>query len=334
MTNNIDFYQEAEELLKEVGDIFANESQEIINQRLNLVKGKLEALKTTLVDATQSTGVQRTNARKNLTSVMKIAYQVIMGVRTLLLGANQKITYRLYIKGQNGHIRVVDITEEQLMNVTERSGNTLRLKRQLDNIDNVFNNSDIQTLLDTHFNNIINSFDINGKANYTVKMGVIGEFGDPPNLVWPIDLNGVGKSWRTPKIFNLGWIYQAFDATIYDLYMAQKDHMMENFTISTEDFRRSYFVDHLKYDNVVGFKGGDVGLNQIKGNMASLINATTLIKYLDIILQILTPGSFENKEQLATFIKSKFLDEKETINQDLNELVDKKADELLKVIKI
>jgi hypothetical protein len=38
-------------------------------------------------------------------------------------------------------------------------------------------------------------------------MSVIGQYGDPPNLVWPIDLNGRGKSWRTPKIFNLGWIY-------------------------------------------------------------------------------------------------------------------------------
>jgi hypothetical protein len=31
--------------------------------------------------------------------------------------------------------------------------------------------------------------------------------------------------------------------------------------VTQAEFHRSYFVEHLKYDNVVGFKGGDVGLN-------------------------------------------------------------------------
>jgi hypothetical protein len=63
-----------------------------------------------------------------------------MKFRTFLLGEDQTIKYRIYLRSENlDDVRIVDIPEEELMKHVERSGNTLRLKRAFGEIENSFN---------------------------------------------------------------------------------------------------------------------------------------------------------------------------------------------------
>lgn len=330
--DELNFNPEAKELLQEASEIFTDSSEKIIFDKITSLRLKIENI-IKILEIAIGNGGQRTQARKNLTNILKTSYQLIMEVRTLLLGTSEAIQYRLYIREGN-ILKVFDVTEAKLIEIVERSGDNLRLRRNFSQIEASYQNQSMANYIDAHFSNIYNSFDPPGKnkQGYTVQMSVIGQYGDPPNLVWPIDINGKGKSWRTPKIFNLGWIYQAFDATVYDLYNYQHNEMIQQ--ITNNEFHRSYFVDHLKYDNLVGFKGGDVGLNQIKGNMASLMNAKTILKYLGYIRDILTPQYFENKTALISFIQNNFLDTSKDIGPELSKYVSKQADQLLKILGI
>lgn len=332
MVNQLDFNPQANELLTMVSDIFTNDSNENINYKIILLRSEIEKIIMILQEALNE-GPNRKQARKNLTNILKTSYQLIMEIRNKIVGENQSIHYRLYLK-EGTTLKVFDIPENKLMELVERSGDTLRLRRSFIEIDKAYINNDIKNYIDNYFSQVYNSFDppSKGKKGYTVQMSVIGQYGDPPNLVWPIDLNGRGKSWRTPKIFNLGWIYQAFDATVYDLYNVQRDEMLSQ--VTQAEFHRSYFVEHLKYDNVVGFKGGDVGLNQIKGNMASLMNAKTILKYLNYIKDILTPQYFQNKEKMKQFILEKFSDTSTSINSELNTNVSQSIDYLSQFLNI
>lgn len=321
-----DFEIEAQDILNECAEIFTNESAEkIIKPKIINIRNQIKNLRMGLeVAKNASTG---SSSRKNLTPHMKTAYSTIMGMRSLLLGTQENINYRLYIRnGDMSNVRVVDITEEQLMSVVERSGNTLRLKKALDGISQSYNNTEIQKLFDQHFANIQRSLKHISGNNFVVPVGRISDLISGPegigNLYWQTDSTR-GKSAYTPKLFNRGWIYQAFDATINTLYKQSTDFE----SVSSQSFRHEYFMNQLKYDNVVGFKGGDVGLNQIKSNVASLMSITTLINYLRIIEEILTPENYNNKMELKQKILTNFT-ENTNLSQMLNDRVDQIVDDL------
>lgn len=320
-----DFMAESEAILQECSSIFSTDSIEMIQQKISSVKDDIIRLKNSLIQAKEKTN------RSNLTSNMKIAYATIMKIRTLLLGETSIINYRLYIRGEGiDKVRVVDLKEDQLMSLVERSGNSLRLKRVFGEIDSKYNNMEVQQLFDQHFKNIKNSLKHISDNNYVVPFNrvkdIISTRVGQSNLYWQNDQGGRGKSAYTPKFFNRGWIYQAFDATVNDLYA---DNEKE---ISIQQFRYAYFTKHLSYDNVIGFKGGDVGLNQIKSNMANLINITSLINYLEIVNQILTPSDFTDVSALSNYIKSSFTTS-ENLSQDIATHADMVAKQLFKLLE-
>ena len=320
------FEFEAQDILNECAEIFTNGStEEIIKPKIINVRDQIKNLRMSLeVAKNASTG---SSSRKNLTPHMKTAYSTIMGMRSLLLGSQENISYRLYIRnGDMSNVRVVDISEDQLMSMVERSENTLRLKKTLNDIDSSYNNTEIQKLFDQHFANIQRSLKHISGNNFAVPVGRISDLVSGPegvgNLYWQTN-NTRGKSAYTPKLFNRGWIYQAFDATINSLYKKSLDFE----SVSSQSFRHEYFMNQLKYDNVIGFKGGDVGLNQIKSNMASLMSITTLISYLKILEEILTPENYNNKAELKQKILISFT-ENTNLSQMLSDRVDQVVDDL------
>ena len=335
MVDNLDFTKDIQEILGDVSKIFSSDSDQIILEKLQQLQIYINQLLALLELATKKGRAKgKKAARRDLTPMMKNAYQIIMQFRTALLGKSEEIYYRLYIHGESfSDTSIIDINESKLMELVERSGNTLRLKRTLDDSLKVFQNQQVQNIFDQHINSILNSLK-------SVERGVVvpfpsvsdifGHQSEAPNLYWQVDTTR-GRSAYTPKIYNYGWIYQAIDATIADLY-ENTNSEEELSAIDTQTFRRIYFQDHLNYDNVVGFKGGDVGLRQIKANFASLMNARTLISYLKIIQQILQPSEFDNKKELEDFIKSSFLEDTQNINQGTIKMVSNVADRLISIL--
>lgn len=335
---DFDFTQDSKEVLGDISEIFSNETEsEIIQTKINELRSYLTILLQNLEIASQrGSSQQKTMMRKNLTPMMKNAYQIIMQFRTAMLGKAEEVTYRIYIRGEDEtQVSVVDISESDLLKVVERSENTLRLKRDLEKIDKVFQNNSIQQIFEKHFKNVWRSFKHIKGNNFVVPIknipDIYSQAEGASNLYWQTD-NGRGKSAYTPKMFNRGWIYQAFDSTANNLYENISSEDVNKVSLPT--FRYAYFTKHLVYDNVVGFKGGDVGLNQIKTNMANLMSITTLKTYIKDILSILTPNQYNNPKALSDFIKEKFLEENtdKKQNQVINSVLNKNIDTLLSVL--
>lgn len=176
------------EYLQEVSNHFSDRTyQEILPQELNTYYNFILQLRNELQLAT-APGAQSV-IRKDLTIKMKNAYLAIMKFRTMLLGADQEILYKLYIRNSRdmSKVSIVNLTEEQLMTIVERSGNTLRLKRNIDLSLKVFQ-EDIrsQALFDKHFADVKKSLKSLKKNNYVVPFsGVRDIFNDrsaAPNL--------------------------------------------------------------------------------------------------------------------------------------------------------
>lgn len=325
--DEINFSKESDEILTEISKNFGEDSQELIYQKIIETRNKVKNLLEKLENARFAE--KKSNRRRDLTKNMKEAYRLIMQIRTDFLGEGEKISYRLYVRGESiDKVTIVDINEETLLKLVERSGNELRLKRTFKNIENIESNARVQELFNQHFQSI-------SKSLKPVEHGYVVPFKKVRDVVktrvgsslyWQKDSTR-GKSAYTPKIWNMGWIYQAFDATVNSLYGEDS-----NIIIRDEEFRFSYFNKHLVYDNVIGFKGGDVGLMQIKSNMASLINITTLINYLKIIQDILNFNNFSNKQELIEYIK-KFFTNKENLTDELNIIIEKRVDALLSILE-
>ncbi len=332
-SDSLDFTKDIHEILGDVSKIFSQDSQEIVSQKIFELTNYVDQILKLLKEATMSKQGSRNPARKNLTPIMKNAYQLIMEFRTALLGEKEEIKYRLYVRGEKiSDTYVIDIPESKLMELVERSGNTLRLKRILDDSLRAFQNSNLQSIFDEHFQTIFAHFIQVKKNNFVVPFYNVSDlFGvrtSAPNLYWQEDTTK-GKSAYTPKMFNRGWIFQAFDATVYDLY--SDINLEEVNSINESRFREIYFKKNLAYDNVIGFKGGDVGLNQIKSNAANLMSAHSLIEYLENIQIILNPNNYKGEGTITDFIKSKFLEKTPAINSSVSQTVDNNVKTLLAI---
>lgn len=325
--DTIDFTKESNEILAEVSKNFGQDSQELIYDKIIETRKKVNDLLKQLEGA--QFDEKKSHRRRNLTKNMKEAYRLIMQIRTDFLGEGEKISYRLYLRGEDiNKVKIVDINEETLLKLVERSGNELRLRRTFKNIESIESNSRTQELFNQHFQSISRSLKP-VEHGYVVPFSKVRDVVKTrvgSSLYWQKDSTS-GKSAYTPKIWNRGWIYQAFDATINSLYNENS-----NIVIEESEFRFTYFNKHLVYDNVVGFKGGDVGVTQIKSNMASLVNITTLIKYLKIIQDILNFNNFSNEQALVEYIKKNFTN-KENLTDELNIIIEKRANALLNIIK-
>lgn len=321
-----------------------DETQILTQVGESLAKDTLTSIDTNLIKYKEDLDIvlgklQRWNRRlsnENKELYLKEAYKKIMEFRTYLLGQNNAIQYRLYIKGDKNEdltdVQIVNINEQQLMTVVNRDRTSLRLKQNLDAVkDEQYNDFKRQQVFNKHMGNIARGLEHPSRSstNYVVTQDVIKRYATAhktgadgnalaiglPNLAYQEDTK-TGKSAYTLKLFNRGWIYQAFDATVEDFDEQKRDLEI----ITLDEFHKKYFTESLNYDNVVGFKGGDVGLAQIKANMAALMSKTTLVKYLKIIqdaLNMKIRGESASMEELSKYLVSQF---KET---DIDSTVEK-----------
>lgn len=309
-----------DKIIQQAGENFAEETLSLIDIDLSHYKRDIDEILGKL---------KRWNSRlssSNKELYLKEAYQKIMEFRTYLLGKENEIQYRLYIRGDNGDdltdVQIVNLNEKQLMTIVNRDRTSLRLKQNLDAVKNEqYNDFKRQQIFNKHMGNISTGLEHPSRSpnNYVVTQDVIKRYAKIhkrdvdgnllaiglPNLAYQDDTTK-GKSAYTLKLFNRGWIYQAFDATVEDF-----DANGQNLEIVTlDDFHKKYFTDSLNYDNVVGFKGGDVGLAQIKANAAALMSKTTLVKYLTIIQDALNQKikgqDSKSSEELTKYLVSQF----------------------------
>ena len=333
------------QILDSVGSVFAKET-------LNLQREKFKVFKTDINDIIINLEKWSNMSGKDKEYYLKAAYVKIMEFRSEILGINNKIQYRLYIRSDGNNlsdVQIVNVNEEQLMSVVNRDRTSLRLKQNLDAVkQEQFNDFRRQRIFNTHMKNIEKGLEHPKRSpkNYVVTQEVIAKYAKehkigPNGQLLAIGLHNLafqddtvkGKSAYTLKLFNKGWIYQAFDETVETLDR-KKNGLSES--VSLDEFHKEYFTESLNYDNVVGFKGGDVGLAQIKANMASLMSKTTLLKYLKIINNILNFKTSENgniatNQELKEYIISNFINTKtDIISNNLNKIIDIEIEEVLK----
>lgn len=264
---------------------------------------------------------------------LKDAYTKIMDFRNYLLGNNNTIFYRLYIRdkgaGDDLKATIVTLNEQQLMDLVNRDRSSLRLKQNLEAaITEETQDLKRQAIFKMHIDNIQNGFEhpSNSPQHFVVTNKVRQKYAKNLQFLNNIAFLNSDNTIRRLKLFNRGWIYQAFDATVeaFD----QKEDLM---TVSKPRFHRKYFTEELKFDNTVGFKGGDVGLAQIKANMAALMSRKTLIKYLTIIKDALEQkkqGEKVSAEVLTDYLLSQF--KENNIDEELKNNVIEKVDKLFK----
>lgn len=328
--NNIDFSTEMEEITEEIATIFSEESsKEVVQQNIVNLRQQVKTLINIINLAFTKTN--RNIVRNNYTEISLKAYELVMIFRQYLTG--EEVVYQLYIRGDDmNDARVVTLSGEELMEYVERNGDTLRLKKNLDKIEQTKNNDRVQRIFDKHFAQISRSFHMIKDNNFVVPIEEISDIASHPsqmeNLYWQ-KLNGPpGKSAYTPKMFNRGRIYEAFAGTAYDIY--GKNYVYKD-GVDAATFRRQFFVDNLIADNVKGFKGGDVGYSQVKATCAELMNLNTVRSYLIIIDQILSPENWENKKRLKEFIKAEFTDtSKKKLPAGINRTINKSVKNLFK----
>lgn len=272
---------------------------------------------------------------KKLEEELKKSYELIMAVRTYFLGKDQEIQYKIYYRsGELNEVKIYTLTESELMNLVYRDKTTLRLPGVLskEKLNKLKHDTKAEDAFKKHFD-VINKFRHPGrsKTNYIINKEIESKYGKKERAyAWqPNEGNGKrGRSAYSFKLFNRGWIYQAFDATI-NKYGTQLN------SISSEEFQREYFLNQLKYDNVKGFKGGDVGLNQIKTNSANLMSATTLINYLEELESFFREiQQSADVKQAQEKIQELFLNGDENTTDQINQHIDNVINNLLENLKI
>lgn len=326
--DDIDFSAEIDEITEEIATIFTEgTSKEVVQQNINSLRAQIKTL-INIINLAFSKD-KRTLIRQNYTEISLKAYELVMIFRQFLTG--EEVVYQLYIRGEDmNDVRVVTLTGEEMMEYIERNGDTLRLKKNLDTIDQMKNNDKVQKIFDKHFEQVSRSFHKIKDNNFVVPIDEISDIAshpkERPNLYWQ-EINGPrGKSAYTPKMFNRGRIYEAFAGTAFDIY--GKNYVYKA-GVDATTFRRQFFINNLVSDNVKGFKGGDVGLSQIKATCAELMNLNTIRNYLIIIDQILSPENWENKKRLKEFIKSEFTDtSKKKLSSGINKSINKSVKQL------
>lgn len=333
------------QILDEVGSHY---SQETLQNMANYLKKYHIDIKKLIEDLNQWNGLTSYNKKEKLQN----AYFKIMEFRSYILGSHNQIQYRLYVNTDEqdlSKVQIVNINEQNLLNIITRDRTSLRLKQNLNNIIQDFQKDTYrQMIFERHMKNILNDFDAiekTTKKQITYKLyvvnqeNVIDKYGGKrsenlSHLVYQNTASTSGKK-RGPfaytlKVFNRGWIYQAFDSTL-NIFQERKHEDIEK--DMQNNFHKIYFTQALKYDNTVGFKGGDVNITQIKANSASLMSKTTILKYLKIIDNILSfktnTQTQANNVELKNYILSHFTKESDIIGETLDKLIDIKINKVI-----
>lgn len=305
------------DILKEVGKELSTDTSIMILPELKQYQGKINQLIQNIKN------INRRKSRESKAAVLREGYLTIMQIREFFLG--ETITYRLYLQTSDmQETRVVEMTTEQILNRVGYERGGLRLRQMSDayirSIES--HNSQYEAYVDAHLTNIRNQLkEVHSRSytGYIANTNIRTKYNHPQNLY---------KKNGSPRTFNMGWIYQALDATINDLYTPSTDPPVNN-----GEFERVYFTKNLAYDNLIGFKGGDVDNVQIKANAASLMSSKSILRYLNDIQALINSLSSTNTEKLSNEIKRLFTDTGIDIDQTIDKHIDTTVNKLLQEIK-
>ena len=284
--------------------------QNIIQRLINiLIKGKLEN-------------------RKQFEIKLKQSYATVMAFRQYF--TNEIISYRIYYEFEDGQgqtgIKVYDLTEQEILQMAYRSDTALRLQRDLNAaLKNKETNEIRNQIIQRHWNNIQRGLqpitNKGGQINYQVTNDIYNRYKH-------MNADGLtNKAKGGLQIFNKGHLFEAFEKTTSDLYQSSN-------LVPEIQFENKYFGTYLKRDTVKGFQTGDLDLIQIKARGAQLMEANTLISYLQSIKLILEEMLHSgNTENVSNMIKAQFTDPTlESLSPELENFIYNKVDTLVNAL--
>lgn len=266
--------------------------------------------------------------------LLRNAYRIIMTTRFFFTG--EEIVYRIYYainnsaNSLNKKVKVYNLTEEEILNLTSREGTSLRLKASFTKaLNNKNHNLEREAIFEKHWNDIWIGLE---KANwskqivYHVHKDIFQRYYSRNHSLYNIK----NKRYTT---FNRGNLYEAFDATAEDVYKSGYTETVPKY--QSQLFHGKYFGTYLTHDQIKGFQTGDVGLTQIKARHAALMEMRTLTIYLREILDILKNTNNLFQDQLKEKIKELFTDPTMIdLDFQVEQTINSKTEELLNMLKI
>lgn len=321
------------------------------------IQSKLTSLPTYINELTNILAILQTKKKtkskdlKDIESIMKVAYTTIMGFRTYFLGEGQEIQYRLYLKHKNNSVSVYDFNEQTLMSIVNPSDTGLRLMTSIKDMQEVFNSKSIE--MNTVVSSLVQQLESGIWAHLKqpergpsgtlivddeVANGGFNTLGlKNGNLIWqnqaPENPKEDDRYYPMRKLFNKGWAYEAFDRTADTLYFNNSQANFNATTIKPKQFYTEYFTNSLKRDNNPSYTGGDVGLNQVKSNLARLMSITTMITGLEHLIKMLkeiqVSISATGNQNLQEYLKF-FFTKDETISQEIQTYYEKVVNDVIK----
>lgn len=128
------------------------------------------------------------------------------------------------------------------------------------------------------------------------------------------------------QAFNQGHLNEAYEATMQALLAEYPSDAIKDYMIFDRFFRL------LKLDSKKGFKGGDVGLMQVKANQARLMRYNTIKNTCNELLQALDLLQ-KNKAEGRKKLEQMFLAEESKENAAVGKIIDQSIDDLYKSLQ-
>lgn len=306
---------------KTLAKILSKDSISITSQNIKTMQNIIQRLINTLTKG-------KLENRKQFEIKLKQSYATVMAFRQYF--TNEIISYRIYYEFEDGQgqtgIKVYDLTEQEILQMAYRSDTALRLQRDLNAaLKNKETNETRNQIIQRHWNNIQHGLQpiINkgGQINYQVTNDIYNRYKH-------MNADGLtNKAKGGLQVFNKGHLFEALEKTTSDLYQSSN-------LVSEIQFENKYFGTYLKRDTVKGFQTGDLNLIQIKARGAQLMEANTLINYLQSIKLILEEMLHNNNtENVSNMIKAQFTDPTlESLSPELENFIYNKADSLVNVL--
>lgn len=311
------------DIQKEIAKLFTEEAEGQLTINVNELKAEIETIINKIhfikVYSSQSgkykgSRISRMGSQKR--QLMAEAYLIIFKVRQFLL--DEEINYRYYFNTDDGGAKVVEFSEDEILKYMRVNTFGLQI------LDNVLkkeeNSQEYQSLLDLHYQNIMNGLQpASNSSFYVVHSAIMNKY----NIMNP----QLRKKNNQYQVFTRGHIFEAIDIAFSEAIRNNKER--DYFSIES-----AVFGKYLNYDSIAGTKGGDnaITMTQIKANAADILDYTTIVKDLELILQLL---QLKSKDEMQNQIEKLYMDKDKYETLDaFNSAADRAVDKLLSLLDV
>lgn len=289
-----------DELKKESLELIQQDRKEVVNNILKIAK------------ETYSDMIIQHKKTRNYTKLDWGAYQTIVS-RLADAYRGTTINYRTYIRTENGEVHIQSFEGEVAESFYQKigKGKKGRLVLSSDKIltsNNTKKEVGIEELFERHKKHIMSGLhkvDTNNTSNidsptsdlnsglYVARYWVIKKFNDHWEDARFYSRKRKNKLNLLRTVYNTGWLYQFFDATIQKLYpkIWEDGSAVSTSFVSGNAFQGKFFSKEIfATDNISGYRSGDVNddslmiQKQIKGDGASVVNWNSITRILKAII--------------------------------------------------